>query len=662
MGLTRLAITRPLAMLMFICALVILGFVSLSLMKVDRLPNISFPFVSVAINYPGASPIDVETLVTRPVEGGLAGLAGVSSIGSTSSEGRANINLPPVEDADARRVAVEADRRRAGIRGRLPTDINPPVVNRADPNAFPIMNVALSGRRPIEQIYDIAVNQLQPKLQSVLGVADVTVGGGLQREIQVRIDDQKLDAYGVSVQQVTNALQRENVGQPVGSIQQGRQNVTLRSMGSLQSLEDIGNVQITTGTTQVVRVRDVGVVVDTAKDVTRYQRLNGQDSVGLSITKQSDANALQVADDLRKAIDEVGSTVPTDIQIRVTNDTSRFTRASLDAVKFDLSLAIFMTATVLVLFLHSWRNVVIVVLAIPTSLISSFIVMYAFGFSLDMISLMALALLIGILVDDSIVVLENIHRHIRLGEAPRSASLTGRSEIGLAAIAITLADVVVYLPVAFMQGNLGRLFKEYGITIAVATLFSLFIGFTLTPMLASRWLKPHDPNAHGTGLWGRFVDGWEAGIERLGRGYRRLLSFALTHRPLIVFIGFAALAVALSLIPLRIIGSEYAPSEDDNNLRVNIGMPSGSTLASSDLVVRQVEAIVRQDVPELEVMFTSVNDGGGNIDVQVTPKGHPWWLRPWETVAHLVKGEEIPQPRTRSTFQMIDELRRRTTG
>jgi HAE1 family hydrophobic/amphiphilic exporter-1 len=659
-------------MLMFICALVIMGFVSMSLMKVDRLPNISFPFVSVSIVYPGASPLDVESLVTRPIEGALAGLPGVSGIGSTSSEGRANINLQLVEDADASRTAVEVERRMAGIRGRLPSDINAPVVNRADPNAFPIMNVALSGRRPIEQIFDIAVDQVQPKLQSVLGVADVTVSGGIQREIQIQVDDQKLDAYGVSLQQVTNALQRENVAQPVGSIRQGRQNVTLRSMGGLQTLEDIQNVQITTGTSQVVRVRDVAKVLDTAKDVTRYQRLNGQDAVGLSITKQSDANALQVSDDLRKALDDIGSTLPADVQVRVTNDTSRFTRASLNAVQFDLSLAIFMTATILVLFLHSWRNVVIVVLAIPTSLISTFIVMYALGFSLDMISLMALALLIGILVDDSIVVLENIHRHIRLGEAPRAAALTGRSEIGLAAISITLADVVVYLPVAFMQGNLGRLFKEYGITIAVATLFSLFIGFTLTPMLASRWLKPHDPNAHGAGLWARFVELWEAGIERLGRGYRGLLSWALSHRPIVVFVGFFSLAVALSFIPLRVVGSEYAPSEDDNNFRVGINLPSGSTLQSSDAAVRQVEAILRQNVPEMEAMVTSVGGGGGfgfggggaggSIDVQVTEKGHPWWLKPWEAVGPLLRGEPIPRPRERSTFQIIEDLRRRTTG
>ncbi|HEY3108944.1 MAG TPA: efflux RND transporter permease subunit, partial [Chloroflexota bacterium] len=667
MGLTRLAINRPLAMLMFICSLVIVGFVSMTYMKVDRLPNISFPFVSVSVNYPGASPSDVEQLVTKVIEGGMAGITGVQTITSNSNEGRAQINLQLVEGADANQAAIDAQRNVGRLTARLPTDIQPPTVNRADPNAFPVMNVALSGRRSLDQIYDIAVNQVQPKLQSVLGVADIGLNGGIQREIQVQLDYNKLESYGISIAQVTTALQRENIGQPAGSIQQGRQNITIRSMGGLQTTDDIANVQITTGTTQPIRVRDVAQVVDTYKTVSRYQRYGDQDAVGLSITKQSDANSLQVASDLKKAIAELNRSMPADVRLAITNDTSVFTRASLDAVQFDLSIAIFLTATVLILFLHSWRNVVIVVLAIPTSLISTFIVMYALGFSIDMMSLMALALLIGILVDDSIVVLENIHRHIGLGEPVRSAALTGRSEIGMAAIAITLADVVVYMPVAFMQGNLGKLFKEYGITIATATLFSLFIGFTLTPMLASRWLKEHDADPHATGLWTRFTNRWEAGIGWLARRYRGLLSFSLDHRPLIVAIGVLSVAIVGVIYSQRLIGFEYAPSEDNSNFRINISMPSGTTLDTTDQVVRQVEAIVREQVPEAVALYTSVGGGGfgaigatnGNIDVGVTPKGHPWWLKPWEAVDALWKGEPLPTVRERSTFQIIDSLRPR---
>ena len=508
MGLTRLAINRPLAILMFICALVIMGVVSASLMKVDRLPNISFPFVSITVQWPGASPSDAEQLVTKVVEGGLSGIAGVSSITSTSSEGRSQVSLQLVEGADANQAAIDAQRSIGRLQSRLPTDITAPVVNKADPTAFPVMNVAISGKRGLDQINDLVVNIIQPKLASVLGVADISVSGSVTREIEIQLDYSKLESYGISIAQVTTALQRENLGQPAGSIAQGRQNITIRSMGNLQTLDDVGNVQITTGTPQPIRVKDVAKIVDTFKPITRYQRLNGVDAVGLSITKQSDANSLQVANDLKAALAELQRSMPSDVKISITNDSSVFTSSSVDAVKFDLSIAIFLTATILLLFLHSWRNVVIVALAIPTSLLSTFIVMYAMGFSLDTISLMALALMIGILVDDSIVVLENIHRHIGLGEPVRAAALSGRSEIGLAAIAITLCDVVVYMPVAFMQGNLGKLFKEYGITIATATLFSLFIGFTLTPMLASRWLKEHEGDEHGRSLWSRCA--WSA--------------------------------------------------------------------------------------------------------------------------------------------------------
>src|SRR2546422_498907 len=239
MGLTRLAINRPLTMLMFICALVIVGLVSRNLMKVDRLPNISFPFVSVTVQYPGASPLDVEQLVTKVLEGGMAGITGVQSIESQSSEGRAQISLRLVEGADANQAAIDAQRNLGRLTGRLPVDIQAPVVNRADINAFPIMNVAMSGRRPIDQIFDMATNIVQPRLQSILGVADISVSGGIQRELQVQLDYNKLESYGISIAQVTTALQRENIGQPAGSVQQGRQNVTIRSMGNLQTIDDV---------------------------------------------------------------------------------------------------------------------------------------------------------------------------------------------------------------------------------------------------------------------------------------------------------------------------------------------------------------------------------------------------------------------------------------
>jgi len=623
MGLTRFAITRPLAILMFLTGLVIMGLVARSLLKVDRMPAMRAPFVGVNVSYPGASPVDVESLVLTQIEDGIAGLSGVSGISASASEGRGNVGLQLVEDADADKVAIDVERRMAQIRPRLPAEVTTSV-NMADPSARPVMNIALVGSRSQSQLFDIASSEVQARVQSILGVADVNVSGGLQSEVQVRLDYAKMEAYGVSVQQVQTALTRENVSSPAGSMVEGKQSVNIRSIGQFQTLSDLSDLVIATGSSGTVRLRDVATITQGYKPITRYQRFNGQDAVGLSIAKQSDANSLQVADDLRAGLARIEETLPAGVRLIVTNDDSRYTRAALDAVQRDLALAVLLTGLVLLLFLHTWRNTLIVVLAIPTSLVSTFLVMYALGFTLDTISLMALALMIGILVDDSIVVLENIYRHLHLGEPPMLAALKGRSEIGQAAIAITMTDVVVYLPVAFMQGNIGRLYREYGITIAAATLFSLLVSFTLTPMLASRWLKARDGSGRRN-LASGFTDAWEAGYERVRRVYRRTLGWAVRHRPVVLLVGAAALAAALALVQFRVIGMEYQPQEDDNQFSVNLQLPTGTSLAQSDQAVRQIEAAL-QAMPEVEGLFTTVGGGGmgggnsGNISVQLVDR------------------------------------------
>jgi hydrophobic/amphiphilic exporter-1 (mainly G- bacteria), HAE1 family len=626
MGLTRLAISRPLAMLMLILGLVLLGTVSYTLLRVDRMPQLSFPFVAVNVTYTGASPTDIESLIATPIEGAVAGVAGVSSIQSTSSQGRASVFIQFVEGADTNQAAIDVQRRVSSIRASLPTDITEPQVGKFDPNSAPIMNIAFTGTGTSDELYDVATNEVQPVLQSVLGVADVSVSGGRQREIQVQIDPAKLEGFGLTVQQVSAKLATENVNTPSGSVNQGRQSISVRSRGLFQNTKDLGNLIVASTDTGVVRLRDVASIVSTYKVRSAYQRYNGQDSIGLSVTKQSDANSIQVANDVRAAIDRIQTTLPEGSKLVISNDDSRFTRAALDAVQKDLGIAVLLCGFVLLLFLHTWRNTMIVVLAIPTSLISTFLVMFAFGFSLNTMSLLALALMIGILVDDSIVVLENIHRHLRLGEQPRDAALKGRSEIGLAAMAITFVDVVVYLPVAFMQGNVGRMFKEYGLTIAGATLFSLFVSFTLTPMLASRFARRE---VHGgRGIWAHFTDAWETGFDRLSNGYGRVIGWALQVRPLILGIGFVALAISLAMLQFNVIGSEYAPQEDDGIFSINVLMPPGTSLDVTNAATIQLEQLLRDQVPEATNIFTTVGSrgafgGGGrnaNISVLLTDK------------------------------------------
>ncbi|MFI5267223.1 MAG: efflux RND transporter permease subunit, partial [Chloroflexota bacterium] len=358
-------------------------------------------------------------------------------------------------------------------------------------------------------------------------------------------------------------------------------------------------------------LRDVAEVLDTTAFQSSYLRLNGDPAIGMSITVQSGVNAIKVATTIRDTLTALqGSMGANGVKFTIVNDQSVFTRAAVDDVQRNLYLAILLTACVLMVFLHTLRNTLMVLVAIPTSLISTFFVMYLLGFNLDTMSLMALALLIGILVDDSIVVLENINRHLAMGEKSWDAALNGRSEIGLAAIAITFTDVVVYTPIAFMTGNIGQLFREFGLTIVAATLFSLLVSFTLTPMLASRLLKGESlEHIAGRGPWAALTRWWERGFSRVGRGYRWLLERALNVRWLPVLVSFGMLALVISFIPLHVVGTEFVPQEDDNLFNVNIQMPVGTALAATDMAVRQVEGQILK-MPEVKSAYVNVGGGG----------------------------------------------------
>jgi HAE1 family hydrophobic/amphiphilic exporter-1 len=635
---------------MGLLGLVIMGGVAYTFLKIDRLPPISIPFVSVSMGYTGATAQDVELLITEPIENAVSGMSGVSSITSTSSEGSSNVNVQLLDGTDPTQAALEVERRVNAIRRNLPADASDPRVNKADPNAQPIMEVALTGGSP-DQLFQVANDQFVPALTSVPGVAAINISGGLQTEIQVKIDYAKLAAYGITLPQVTTAMTNANVDAPVGSIQTGQQTLNVRSLGSFQTLDDLSNLVVSQTTTGgPILLHDLATIQRGYKIQTQLQRLsapltgqNGQDAVGMQIVKQSDANALQVADDVRVALRKLQNLLPSGSQVVITNDTSVFTRASLDAIQHDLLLSVLLVGGVMLLFLHAWRHTVIVLLAIPTSLVSTFLVMYVLGFSLNIMSLMALALMIGILVDDSIVVLENIHRHLGLGENPHQAALTGRAEIGLAAIAITMADVVVYTPIAFISGILGQLFRQYGLTVVAATLFSLLISFTLTPMLASRWLR-HDEKASNS-LVGRFGRWWDEHFDALGRAVGRTVPMAVKSRWVVLLVCVGLVAGTVAMVPLGIIGSEYAPQEDDNMFSVNLNTPPGTALPATDAAAKQMEAALQQ-MPEVQYIFTSVSGGGGggfgrgggraSLDVQVVPKSQ----------------------RDRSVFDMITDVRK----
>src|SRR5918912_918832 len=608
MGLTRLAIRRPLTMLMGILSLVLMGGVAYTYLQVDRLPPVTIGVVSVSVTWPNASAENVERLVAEPLENAISGISGVDTITSNSSQGTCSVLVQLVDGYDPNQADIDIQQAMGPVLRQLPTGASAPVVRKFDPNASPILNIAFTGA-PLDQLYDIASNQIQPQLSSVPGVGQVNISGGLQREIQVQLDPAKLAAYNITAQQVSTALTSANVAVPSGSIPVGAQIINIVPQGLFQTVQDIQNVVITTTPAGPVKVGYVAVVKQGTKQQFNLQRLNGQDAVGLSITANSDANTVTVSDAVQADLRRLQTLLPQGTQITIVEDQSLFTRASLDSIQRDLAIAIILVAAVILVFLHDWKHTAIVLCAIPTSLISTFLVMYLLHFTLNTMSMMALALMIGILVDDSIVVLENIHRHLQLGESPWQAALTGRGEIGMAALAITMADVVVYTPIAFMSGSIGQLFRQYGLTVVAATLFSMLMSFTLTPMLASRWLKHTERKGRFQHLQ-RFGDAWDRGFDKVGAFFARTVGPTLKVRWLVLLIATAMVVAVGAMIPLHLLGLEYAPAEDDNGFQVSLNMPPGTSLDATNQAAQQLERAVA-NLPEVTYYFTSVSAGGG---------------------------------------------------
>ena len=631
MWLTAVSIKRPLFISMVILALLIMGGVAYTRLGADLYPSVNLPYVSVLVVYPGAGPEEVESKITKPVEDAVAGLNNVKTIMSFSQESLSIISLEFQDGTDSNFAAVDVERKLNTIRSSLPPEAKAPSVVRAEFSALPVMNLVLTGKRSTDQLFRLADEKIRTRLETVKGVAAVQVVGGREREIQVRVDQNRLRAYGLSMQQIGGALAQANLSLPAGKLAEGGQEFTVRYDSLYRTVEDLRDLIIFAAPNGIVYLRDVAEVEDGFKRQTVITRYNGEESVGLIVTKQADANTIQVVGDMRKVIASVERTLPADVVLVVASDQAGYVRRSLDDIQTRLGEAVILTGIVLLLFLHTFRSTAIVLFSIPTSLISTFLVMWVLGFGLNMMSMIALALTVGILVDDSIVVLENIVRHLRLGQTPWTAALEGRREIGLAAIAITLVDVVVYTPVAFMSGIVGQFFRQFGLTITAATLFSLFVSFTLTPMLASRWLRPEAEANGRRSAMARFGERWEAGYNRLAQGYGRLLGWALAHRWAVVALGGAVFVAALAPLPLRLIGFEFMPAEDQGAFSATLEMPAGTALEATNRATQELEPKLKQ-IPEVRSYFTTVGRSGSGfsnteearyamIDVKLVDKG-----------------------------------------
>lgn len=675
MGLTLAAIRRPVWVVMLMVASLVLGWLALRSLPVEQNPESDFPWITIQTAYPGASPQEIETLVSKPIEDAVATVNGLRSITSTSLEG---VSIAAIEfelginqDAALNDVKSNVD----AIVANLPADAEKPVATKLNLGDEPILFVAVeSDKLSAIQLRDVLDDQVKDRLARVPGVAEIRVSGGEVREIRVAVDRDRLLSYGLGITDALNALRSASLNIPGGRIAEGDRETAVRVQGEFSSVDELRELEIPltdkmspNATPAIVRLKDIATITDGPAERTEISRVNGRDAVLMTVQKTREGNTVAITDAVKKELNAISEEYP--IEFTITREAAKYVKEALHELNIALIVGIFGVVGIVYMFLHNFRGTLIVGLAIPTCLFAAFAVIGALGFTLNIMTMLGLSLAVGILVDDAIVVLENTYRHLRMGEDPETAAINGRMEIGLAAVSITLVDVVIFIPVAMMGGITGQFFRPFALTVASATLFSLFVSFTLTPMLASRWYRKGEDieNKRGFGKW------FDAGFHRFASGYRYLLDKALKRRWL-VFVGgwaflfgvfmmiagsfapnmgaaigagvgmaqtvaivtvvifilsvvfrktnprilaggglFAATMIAFSVLGFGlsqfkggpIFNFSFAPQTDPGQILVNITMPPGSSLDKTFDVVERVEKIAQQ-LPEVKYITSTV--------------------------------------------------------
>ncbi len=629
MTLTELAIKRPTLIVVIFTVFAILGLFSYRQLKYELLPKITPPVVTVSIQYPGASPSEVETSLTKPVEETVSAIEQISSITSTSTEGLSVVTIEFSNSADIEKALQDAQRKINEVSDRFPDEAKAPVISRFALDEVPVLRIGATSSLPDAEFYQMLKNDVKPVLSSVNGVGQVYLAGGREREIRVNVDLQRLQSYGLTLPEVLKVVGKANLDFPAGKIDDRDRQFVVRLAGKFVSLEELRNLILRTTESGTVTLRDVAEVEDGFKEITTLTRLNGQSAVGIMVMKQSDANTVEVTRLTREALSRLEKLYSErHLHFDIAQDASIFTLDAVTAVQYDLLLAIALVALVMLLFLHSLRNSLIVLISIPTSLVTTFIGMYLFGFSLNLMTMLSLSLVVGILVDDSIVVLENIYRHLERGEEPRQAALSGRNEIGFTALSITLVDVVVFLPISLVTGIVGNILREFAVVMVISTLLSLFVSFTLTPLLASRFSTVE--HFTGKNAVERFAMAFERNFLRMRDRYITMLQWSLRN-PIKVFLSATLLLFLSLLLPiLGFIGGEFISVSDRGEFAVKLELEPGTTLVETNRMTRSVENRLRT-MPEVEKVMVSVGgssegfisqsaDHLSEINVRLVPK------------------------------------------
>ena len=621
MWFTQVSLKNPVFATMVMLAIVVLGVFSYQRLQVDQFPNIDFPVVVVTAEYPGASPEIIESEVTKKVEEGVNSIAGISALTSRSYEGQSVVIIEFQLHVNGRKAADDVREKIAAIRPNFRTEVKEPRVLRFDPSSRSIWSLAVlpdntAGVKPLSavELTNWTDQTLKKRLENVRGVGSVTLVGGTKREINIYLNPQSMDALGITPEQVATAVRAENQDLPAGAIRSLSQERVVQIEARMKRSEDFNKIIVARKNGSPVRVEQVARVVDGAQEIDSLALYNGQRTLMLQVQKSQDDNTIAVVDGLKKAIEEVSKTLPPGVKLEQINDSSRPIRVAVDNVRRTLFEGAALTILIVFLFLNSWRSTIITGLTLPISIIGTFLFMNLFGFTINNITLMALSLCVGLLIDDAIVVRENIVRHVQMGKSAYNASMDGTKEIGLAVLATTLSIVAVFLPIGFMGGIVGKFFHEFGITIVAAVLLSMFVSFTLDPMLSSIW---HDPSIEEHGkkgapvtlydkTIGRVTGLFDSATDAMSDGYQGILRWSLKHKLVTVGIAIAIFVGSIFMVPL--LGTEFVPKADFSETSLSFYTPVGSSLEVTEAKAKQVEAIVRE-FPETKYTLSTVNTG-----------------------------------------------------
>ncbi|HLT30504.1 MAG TPA: efflux RND transporter permease subunit [Myxococcaceae bacterium] len=604
--LANISVRRPVFATVLILFLSVLGVAGYVQLGVDRFPKVDIPTVVVVTALPGSSPREVETEITERIEEAVNTISGIDNLLSNTSEGLSTVIIQFVLEKDVDAGVQEVRDKVNGIIPDLPRDIIQPVIQKFDPDAAPVLTLALNGSgKSIRDLTEIADKQVRPLIENVDGVGEVKLIGGRERQINIWVDPVRLRSVGLTAADVQRTVASQNVTLPGGSLETGPKRISVRFQGRVVEPRDFEELVVRHVGGHAIRIRDVARVEDSEEEATTYASRDGSPAVVLSVLKQSGTNSVALADNVRARVATVNDSLPEGLKVDILHDTTGSTRTAVHSVQEHLILGGIFAALVVLIFLGNWRSTIISAVAIPTSIIGTFAVLSWLDLSLNVMTLLALALAVGIVIDDAIVVLENIFRFIHeKGEKPFLAAVNATKEIGLAVLATTLSLIAVFLPVAFMSGIAGRFLASFGITMSVSIAISLLVSFTLTPMMASRWLEPPSPGqAHQKPFLERLTDRFYLPLERL---YERVLRWCMAHRWVVV--GAMVLAL-LSIIPLvKMVPAGFLPDDDEAALNVTVRAPEGTSLEQTRLISDRIAREIRARVPEVELILNTIGD------------------------------------------------------